>query len=127
MNSIQALPSPPFSRCTFKPIYFECFLSSCAQHNAMEISLILLKIPFLKNTNISKEDLLSIWKTQYFAWKIEKLTPCCPPGIFTTVLFSVYWKKGSEQRAHTGNWEGKYYLLDFFSALEQKNHNAILI
>lgn len=31
------------------------------------------------------------------------------------------------QTVHTGNWEGKNYLLDFFSALEQKNHNVILI
>lgn len=67
----------------------------------MEISLdILLKISFSKNTNISKEDLLSIWKTQYFARKTEKLTPYCPPGIFTSVLFSVYWKKISAEGSY---------------------------
>lgn len=72
-------------------------------------------MPFWQNTEVSKEELSSIWKMQCSAWKIENLED-----------FSLLGSK-SEQTFYMGYWEAKKVSLDIVPALNQKNYNTLLI
>lgn len=94
----------------------------------MEISLdiLLQNAIFTKHKNIQRRSSKYLENT-VFCLKGRKANPFLPTwNIHINFIFSVLESR-SEQTIYTGCWEAKYYLLDFISALEQKNHNAILI